>query len=340
MAVEASARVGHRGNRAKRGGPRVPGGGRRAVGKRAPRVDTNNLESVAQAEDERRIAEVRDAEQRLTALHLQHFPTAERPLMTAPEAVDEEALRRREAELLVDEVPWFKRRAREAARAEAERNVEAQIARLRIARIESLERAQERSDQMWQALLDHEPDAVRDAVEFACASSGTPAVVVDLRPRERRESVCVAVPVGGVDIVPAQTVVLSTDGTPRIRSRTPDEAHACHFRAVASTVLATAARVLAASPSTEVVTVVAARRAPAEAGVDVWTAVYAGAVERELLAASSWREQDPAKTVLDQPGSAVHLTGARREVGAVHPSAHPDVNRALAILAARSRVTS
>jgi hypothetical protein len=340
VAVEASARLRHRGERAKRSAGRAPGGGRRSVGKPSPRAGRGVPDQVAGAVGDERIAEIQATQRRLTEVHLTEVPEAQRPMMAAPEAVDEQALRQREAELLVADVPWFRRRARQAARAEAERNVEAQVARLRIARIDALERAQERSDQIWQALLDHDPETVRDAVETALARVVTVCGVVDLRPRERRQAVCVVVAVDGVVAVPDQTVVVGADGAPTLRSRTPDETHAIHLRAVASTVLASAGRVLAASPSTELVTVVAARRAPAEADVEVWTAVYAGTFARELWADDGWREQDPVRTVTDQPDAAIQLTGARREVDALHPSAHPDVNRSLAVVAARSRMPS
>jgi len=243
--------------------------------------------------------------ERLTEQHLASFPAAQRPMISAPAAVDEDAVRAREVQALVGEVPRFRRAERAVAREKALRNAEFQIGRLRLARVDALVQAQQQSDRVWEGLLGHQADAVRACVETALEQNVHAGAVTDVWTRDGRNGADLVVEVGGLEVLPAE---------PAGPAHAERDAHVWYLRMVGSTVLATVAGALAASPATDVVTVLVVRPSSSGAPGDGVEPVYAASFDRSVLDLSRDVLQDPAAVICDRPGSLFRLAGPLHEV--------------------------
>lgn len=300
---------------------RRAGRSRHAVRRTAP--------GAAKIEQQRQIDDVRAREQRLLEAHRRRFPTAQRPLIPAPAAVDEEQIRQQQTAKLLSEVSRFNRSGRAAARVEAIRNADAQVARLRMARLDSLERAQASADSAWDLLVGHDPDAVRSALTSAYETNAFPTSVLEVWSDAAANGVTVVVRYGTPEDVPHTMVVEAPDGTAELQERDQRSRNACYLQAMGSTVLATVRHTLSACPSVDTVSVLVVR--DDNDHIDA-VALFAGQFHRDAATRPSRWDADPTLALLDSEGALLRLTGPEQEVRPLDPRELPGLNDLLASL--------
>lgn len=282
---------------------------------------------ASKAKQQRQIDDVRAAERRLLEAHLARFPVAQRPLIPAPAAADEEQIQRQQTERLLTEVSRFNRAGRAAARAEAVRNADAQVARLRMARLDSLERAQAYADDSWELLTSHDPEAVRGVLASAYEANSFATRVLEVWRDAAVQGVTVVVFFKAIDAMPPMTVVEATDGTAQLQEQRAR--HAWYLRAMGSTVLATVRQTLAACPSVDAVSVLVVRD---DKDDPTAVALFAGQLDRGGATRPCPWDADPARALLDGAGGLLRLAGADHEVRPLDPRELPGLSDLLSAL--------
>ncbi len=186
-----------------------------------------------------------DAEDALTSVHRAWFAPAQRPAAPAPPRVDETTIRTRHAEAALRGVPWFdlpnRRRAAKAASRRAGTDID-------VARRAAEERAQaeeRRIDSWWSALCANDPQTVTEYVNGVFASdSDSRATALGAH----GSCVEVALLAPGEHVLPSEEVRMAADGSLTIRRASVAHRAELYRQHVAGLVVATARRVLSASP--------------------------------------------------------------------------------------------
>ncbi len=219
---------------------------------RTPRLTSDHCSAAKSA-----LAEsILDAEDALTSVHRSWFAPATRPCAPSPERVDESTIRTRHAEAAVRGVPWFDVPNRRRAAKVAQRRALTDIGAARRAAEERVQAEELRIDQWWKALCANDPRTVTEHLNSVFASErGSRATALGTR----GACVEVAVVVSGEHVLPAEEVRLAADGSLTIRRASVAHRGQLYRQHVAAVVIATARRVLAASPGADSVKVHALR---------------------------------------------------------------------------------
>lgn len=219
---------------------------------RTPRLTSAHTSAAKSA-----LAEsILDAEDALTSVHRSWFAPAARPCAPSPERVDETTIRTRHAEAAVRGVPWFDVPNRRRAAKVAQRRALTDIGAARRAAEERVQAEEQRIDQWWNALCANDPRTVTEHLNSVFASErGSRATALGTH----GACVEVAVVVSGEHVLPAEEVRLAADGSLTIRRASVEHRGRLYRQHVAAVVIATARRVLAASPGADSVKVHALR---------------------------------------------------------------------------------
>jgi hypothetical protein len=178
--------------------------------------------------------------------HLQEFPPAQPPVVSAPQAVDEGALRGAYEQEALHGISWFKRSERREARQRASERAAEEAARRTEAAQAEHDREQAQADGQWQKLLRNDPETVIATLEATFEHRQMPAAPLDCAGAH----VTVLVrfpPVEGV--VPAQQVAVTPTGRPTAKTRTKSETNRLYAAAVLSHSLAAGRETIAACPA-------------------------------------------------------------------------------------------
>lgn len=279
------------------------------------------LERQARAADkQQQIAQVAALEQKLTCLHHEDFPPAQRqvlPLPTIPTARYVAALRRRMARKALVGISWFHREERRAAKdtaSDAANNLarcEHVAAQIRV----QLDQIQ--LDQNWECLSRHDSTAVIEAVDAAFADNASDSTCVDAGYDDiagGRYVTCVVL-FGTPDMVPEQRADVTPGGKPTLRKRTKTDRNALYTLALASTVLATVKEALAAAPAaTDARILVVRKDQGAATAADYLGVIYFGSFHRDDLAHLDWATAKPIEQLLTARGAQLQRKGTTAEV--------------------------
>lgn len=272
--------------------------------------------AAAQANRQERLQEIQqvaDDETRLTSLHLATFPSAERSVAAAPPPPPADYLARTRRALqkaAVRGIPIHHFAERTAARRRAAGEADDLVRRQGLAGVIVTQLEQVRLDAEWAALTDHVPAAVIAAVDAAFADNASRSTCVDAGdgPEQGQHYLSAVVLLDGPDMIPERKPALTPGGKPTLKKRTKTERNAVYLQALASTVVATAAEAVAASPATDEVRVLVLRADGTPAGL---TAIYRGRLSRAQVTSPV---DDPVLLISTAHDAQLRLTGVTREV--------------------------
>ncbi|MHA3838274.1 DUF4236 domain-containing protein [Terrabacter sp. AAH1] len=267
------------------------------------------------AERAQQVAEVAALERSLTTLHLATFPDSSRqvlPLPATPGVREIEAVRRELYRAATAGVPIWKRAERKQAKAWATSQAPVETRRRHTGALVGAQWEQSRLDEDWDALRNHDPLAVIEAVDAAFADNASDSTCVDAGTAAETGAryVTAVVTYGGIDLVPEHRADRTPGGKPTLRKRTKTDRNALYATALASTVLATAKEALAVAVGATEVRVLVVR--PDGTG-DV-EPVYAGILRRDFLSQRDWRALDPLAVAMAAENAEMRHKGSTREV--------------------------
>lgn len=270
------------------------------------------------AERAQQVAAVAAVERSLTSLHHEDFPESTRPLVPVPAApgpAQIETLRRELYGAAIAGVPFWKREPRRQAKAWAAQQAAPEAQRRHTGALVAAQLEQARLDEQWQALVDHDPQTVIEAVETAFADNASDSTCVDAGAASDTgvRHVTAVVTYGGIDVVPDVRPDTTPGGKPTLRKRTKTDRNALYAEGIASTVLATAKEALAVAVTATEVRVLVIRRSDA-GGIEP---VYAGSLRRDHLAHLDWRTLDPLAVAMSAEDAQMARKGSTREVVAL-----------------------
>lgn len=285
---------------------------------RQPTVAQHQAQARA-AERAQEVAAVAAVERSLTTLHHEDFPESTRRVVAVPAApgpAEVKAVRRELHRIAIAAVPFWKRSERREAKAWAAQQATAEAQRRHTGALVEAQLEQCRLDQQWQALVDHDPQTVIEAVEDAFADNASDSTCVDAEADTGVRYVTAVVTYGGIDLVPDVRPDTTPGGKPTLRKRTKTDRNSLYATAIASTVLATAKEALAvAVTATEVrVLVIRSGIGGSTGGVEP---VYAGMLRRDHLAHLDWRNLDPLTVAMSAEDAQMARKGSAREVVAL-----------------------
>lgn len=306
--ARTSARVSSRSSSLPSGGPARP---------RQPTVAQLQAQARA-AERVQQVAAVAAVERSLTTLHHEDFPASSRRLVSVPAApgpAQVEAVRRELYQAGIAGVPLWKRAPRRQAKAWATQQAPVEAQRRHTGALVATQFEQAGLDEQWQALVEHHPQTVIEAVEEAFADNASDSTCVDAGAEADTgvRYVTAVVTYGGIDVVPEVRPDTTPGGKPTLRKRTKTDRNALYAQALASTVLATAKEALAVAVTATEVRVLVIRGAGA-GGVEP---VYAGTLRRDHLAHLDWHILDPLTVAMSAHEAQMARKGSAREVVAV-----------------------
>ncbi|MCP2336053.1 hypothetical protein [Actinomadura rupiterrae] len=286
---------------------------------------------VREAERLQQVAELARIERALVTVHHQNFAPATRAFVPLPPRTDPAPIEGRLREIHIGALGLFefakRRQVAEWARQAAFGQAQEADARMQA----EYQRLMRDADLEWRKLVDHDPVAVRAALEAAFDDDRAPAVCLDVDDEDGVRYATVAVLFPGLGLVPEKCATVTPAGRPTLKPRTKTDRNQVYLAALGSTVLAAVKEGFAAAPSVQEFRVVAVRVAARQ--VNGFEAVFAGRFDRERCQATPWTRIDPAEALAGVPGGLLRRTGRTREVAALDPSAEPGLAAVLAALA-------
>ncbi len=287
------------------------------------------------AERAQQVADVAALERSLVTLHRAAFADSSRqvlPAPTQPGRSEVEAVRRELYRTAISGVPLWRRAERRQAKAWAGQQAPSEAERRHTGELVGVQWEQSQLDQHWEALRNHDPHTVIEAVDEAFADNASDSTCVDAGTVAETGAryVTAAVTYGGLDVTPEHRADRTPGGKPTLRKRTKTDRNALYAASVASTVLATAKEALAVAVAATEVRVLVVR--PDGTG-DV-EPVYAGTLRRDVLAHLDWNSIGPLAVALEAEGAQMRFKGSTREVVAL--AVEPD-SPAAALLEAWSQ---
>ncbi len=196
--------------------------------------------SPAKAERAQAILEEEDA---LISLHRAWYPPVQRPVVADRRPVNEEAIRRRRAELAREGVRWFDVSNRRRAVRTAEEMAHHDIDEAMAASSNWTEREERRLDAWWNSLCGNDPAVVEQHLRGVFQSTDTPASPVSVA----GGLLDVAVLIPGEHVLPSESVHL-VGGDLSIRRASRSHRAQLHRQVVAGLLIAVARQTFAAAP--------------------------------------------------------------------------------------------
>lgn len=273
------------------------------------------------AERAQQVAAVAAVERSLTTLHHEDFPESTRPLVAIPPlpgSAADERVRRELYQSAIAGVPFWKRTERRQAKAWATQQAPAETQRRHTGALVAAQLEQCRLDQQWDALVDHDPQTVIEAVEEAFADNASDSTCVDAGAASDTgvRYVTAVVTYGGIDLVPDVRPDTTPGGKLTLRKRTKTDRNALYASAIASTVLATAKEALAVAVTATEVRVLLIRSSTGDSAGGI-EPVYAGTLRRDHLAHLNWAALDPLTVAMSAEDAQMARKGSTREVVAL-----------------------
>jgi hypothetical protein len=314
--------------RARRGGVRVSSGARSHRATRSRADVTVSLAELrrqdAAAQHAEAIAAVARLEQVLLTLHHEDFVPASRDVLSPPTRPDLKALTEARAQQALTGVSLFDRSKRAAAHAWAEDAGRRDAATQWSTRQSERAHHQSELDQHWTALVNHDDDTVREALESAFDGPDSQATCIDVGTENGTSYATILALVGAADLVPEQRLAQTATGQTTLHKRTMTERNDLYLGAVGSAVLATAKEGFAVAPSVTEMRIAVLRKNPHAPTPDQYVeCVYVGRFPRRWTAALRWRTLDPGETLLTVPDARLQRHGAAAEVVGLPLDAEP-----------------
>lgn len=262
-----------------------------------------------------------DELRRLTNVHREEFPPASRPVVPLV-TVDRLAVHRRASREAVAGLSVFRRSARAQARRAAAVRADEQIAEASgAARAQRLEQ-QARVDQIWEALVDNDPNVVPAVLAAAFGDNEATAAVVGMAGSE----VSLVMLAPDESVVPERLPSLTDAGNLSLRKLPKADRSAIYLEVVLGHLLVTLREVFAVAPALTAARVVVLRRAASNAygqpGVDP---IVAGRWEKAAFDGVHWSSASAVTIARDTASELVLNQGRTLELRPLPLTAHPDL---------------
>lgn len=267
---------------------------------------------IARAEKAHQAELISGALAAIGSIHRHAFPDAARPVaeppaVPSPAALMEEA---RRAELAG--IRWWRVSERSEAKRRARQAAEQQAARLRAEAEEQQRVTQQRLDELWQALLANDPDAVLSTLARAFEDNEAPVAAVGVEAAE----VALVVLVPSPEVLPDRYPTTTAAGNLSLRRATRSLTAGWYRQLVAGHAVVSAREAFAVCPGLQSARVVVLR----DCGPDVYGGprarpVLATRLSRQRLADVRW-EAVTAWDVVEQTGTETRVKerGGTREL--------------------------
>ena len=291
--------------------------------RRRPRSQYTDYErAYARAEREEAIESAAARDEALAALLTAHeveFPPAQRPLVAPPTIADTASISANLRREKFTEIPWYRRRDRGVAAAEARKEAEAKVEAETERKRTEVAAEQASLDEEWRLLLENDPANVLLSVEEAFADNASPAAPVNCEDDE----LSVVIRVANLDrLIPTHSYELTPTGRPTIRKRTRTNRNHVYLGLIASQALATVKEALAVAPGIQSVAFLVITDDEDEGYL---TPLYGGRVTRTWADQVDWANAIALEALGSIEDSRWHWRGRTDEVTPLDLSDEPEI---------------
>jgi hypothetical protein len=281
---------------------------------------SRNLALAAKVEQGKELAA---ALQQILVLHQPDFPAAQRPVAPPPAGVDAAAILKRHERAALAGLGLFNRSGRAEAKRSAQVAAHAELAVIADSNQWAVFAYQAELDQLWQRLLNNDPEIVLGTLAEAFEDNEAAAAPVGVLGTEASIAVLVPTP----NEIPERKPALTSAGNLTLKKLTRRE-HADFYKLmVCGYVLVTVKEALAVAPGLTHVRVVAIRTVGPDAyGRPKVEAVLAGRIARQALVGVQWSTAS-ATTIVNEVSDELLLrqAGASKELTALDLYSNPDI---------------
>lgn len=275
---------------------------------------------ASQADRMRQIADLQWTERSLVTVHHEAFAPAQRQVLPPPPPIDPAPFERELRKIHLGGLGFFEWTKRREVRLWAKTAAAERARQSGQHRHTEYEFSQRQADQHWEALLGHDPQAVKTALSQAYQDNRAPAICLDVGTENGVRYATVLVWVPHVEMIPEKRTAVTPTGRPTMKARTKTDRNDLYFAALGSTVLATVREGLAAAPSVQELRLVAARTPGPRP-----EPVFAGKFPRHHFESVDWERLNPAAVLTDMPDALLRRAGRTGEVRALDLSAEPQL---------------
>jgi len=291
--------------------------------RRRPRSQYTDYErAYARAEREEAIEGAAARDEALRALLTAHeveFPLAQRPVVAPPTIADTAAISANLRREKFTQIPWYRRRERGIAAAEARKEAEAKVHSETERKRAEAAAEQASLDEEWRLLLENDPAHVLLSVEAAFADNASPAAPVNCEDDE----LSVVIRVASLDrLIPTHSYELTPTGRPTIRQRTKTNRNHLYLGLIASQALATVKEALAVAPGIQSVAFLVVRDDEDEGYL---TPLYCGRVTRAWADQIDWANAIALEALGSIEDSRWNWRGRTDEVTPLDLADEPDI---------------
>jgi hypothetical protein len=255
----------------------------------------------------------------LGEVHMAEFSPAVAPVAPPADPVDDRAIRAAHERAAIEGIGWYRRAERRLAKQAVAEAITADIESEHQRIADAQRREQAMLNEVWQELLNNDPDRVLSALEAAFEDNEAPAAAIDCQ----GDAVTVVMRFADVEtIVPDRTVTETAAGRPTTKKRTKTDCNELYTEILGSNVLATVKEALAVAPGINEVRVLAIRQG--EGSRPLLTPLYAGSFAREWVQDIDWQEVHPVRAIEAADG-LINYKGRTREVAALDLREEPEL---------------
>lgn len=251
-------------------------GGGRSTGARRPTL----AQYERQVQQARQLEEMRGLAgqlEQMVSIHQQEFPIAQRPVAPPIQPVDSEAILKRHQKEQLRGIPIHRFGERKKAKAQAQALAEEEVRNEEEARERERAAYQAELDDLWDALLANDPQAVLETLDASFADNAAPAVPVNCE--DGRATVVMLIE--GEEAVPEKRPTFTPTGRPTLKKFTQTEKSQFYQAWLASNLLVTLKEAFAVAPSLTAVTAVVLRQFLNPFGEQDLSVLYCGTFTRE-----------------------------------------------------------